>query len=369
MKCRRSPGLEMASSRIPDCIGKLTSRAPCQRRSAGRTNSRNVTKAETGLPGNPNRNFSPTRPKTNGLPGRMATFQNCNSPPRASKAALTKSISPTDTPPDVTTRSHSWKAISSADCVARHCVRDQRKYFRDSTGTRDQRRQHGAVAFINLPRRQSGRPASRSSDPVASRPTTGRRPTFTWATPVAASKPIAPGVSAVPVSTSVVPFRMSSPCRRTFSPAAAASQIRTSSGRVGLNAGILLHYHCVRAAWQRRTREQPRAFAGGNLTGKGFTCRNARLDLQAHRGVSVGALHVRRAHCVAIHCRIVEARKIGWRENRFRQHAISGLSQGNYFRARRRERGEHAGQSGFQIEHALSLSKTAPDYTLNFWAM
>src|SRR5487761_132704 len=46
--------------------------APASTPSAGRTKSSNVTKVETGLPGRPKKNFSCARPKTTGLPGRMA---------------------------------------------------------------------------------------------------------------------------------------------------------------------------------------------------------------------------------------------------------------------------------------------------------
>src|SRR5487761_1645778 len=50
----------------------LPGRAPASTPSAGRTKSSNVTKVETGLPGRPKKNFSCARPKTTGLPGRMA---------------------------------------------------------------------------------------------------------------------------------------------------------------------------------------------------------------------------------------------------------------------------------------------------------
>ena len=73
-----------------------------------------VTNADTGFPGRPNRNFWPYRPKTKGRPGLTAIFQNCNSPPTASKALLIKSISPTETPPEVTTASHCLNASSMA---------------------------------------------------------------------------------------------------------------------------------------------------------------------------------------------------------------------------------------------------------------
>jgi hypothetical protein len=66
------------------------------RRIAGRTNSSNVTIADTGLPGKPNTGSAPfsgdgSVAKVMGLPGRMLTSQRCCSAPSAASAALTKS--------------------------------------------------------------------------------------------------------------------------------------------------------------------------------------------------------------------------------------------------------------------------------------
>ncbi len=70
---------------------------------------RKVTKLETGLPGRPMKAASPTLPKASGRPGFMAIFH-MSSDPSASTAGLTKSASPTETPPEVTMTSHSAAA-------------------------------------------------------------------------------------------------------------------------------------------------------------------------------------------------------------------------------------------------------------------
>src|SRR5439155_8655176 len=56
-KCRREPRLLITSAKVPGWAGSEMSWKPCHRNKAGRTNSRKVTNAETGLPGRPNRNF------------------------------------------------------------------------------------------------------------------------------------------------------------------------------------------------------------------------------------------------------------------------------------------------------------------------
>src|SRR5207247_9862323 len=118
MKWRRSAGLVNGPVSVPGHWARPAAQAPGIRASAGRASKRNVTSAETGLPGSPNKNFLPARPKTNGLPGLIETFQKFSSPPNCSNAAFTKSNSPTETPPVVIAASHRASALSNAERVA-----------------------------------------------------------------------------------------------------------------------------------------------------------------------------------------------------------------------------------------------------------
>ena len=84
------------------------------RRSTGRTNISNETKADTGLPGSVKIGVlsGPIVPKPCGIPGCIATRSNETVPMRPS-ASLTTSYAPTLTPPVVITRSAriSWSSI------------------------------------------------------------------------------------------------------------------------------------------------------------------------------------------------------------------------------------------------------------------
>ena len=72
---------------------------------AGRRNSIAQTSVETGLPGRPSSGMSRSRPKISGLPGRIAIFQKSSANPPGPSALWTRSWSPTDAPPSVTSRS------------------------------------------------------------------------------------------------------------------------------------------------------------------------------------------------------------------------------------------------------------------------
>ena len=105
-----------SSSRTARSTGRSRSRRPSSARIAGRTNSSNVTKLDTGLPGRPNRSVRPPSgrvavPNAKGLPGWTATRHRPISP-IASNASFTTSYGPTDTPPATTIASAPW---SSAD--------------------------------------------------------------------------------------------------------------------------------------------------------------------------------------------------------------------------------------------------------------
>ena len=90
MKCRRSPRLTSGTANTPGCAGNSKSVAPVSFKMPGRTSTRKVTIALTGLPGTP-KAVPRSRPYTKGLPGLMRTFQKSSSPPSASSAGFTKS--------------------------------------------------------------------------------------------------------------------------------------------------------------------------------------------------------------------------------------------------------------------------------------
>ena len=73
---------------------------PCIFRREGRTNCSKETIADTGLPGRPNNGTPSMAPNASGLPGRMATCQKCMALPISPMTFLTKSKSPTETPPE-----------------------------------------------------------------------------------------------------------------------------------------------------------------------------------------------------------------------------------------------------------------------------
>src|SRR5680860_1899002 len=65
------------------------------------------TMAATGFPGTPKTSVPSRTPKDSGLPGFIATRQNLLSTPNSSCTSLTKSYSPTETPPEVMSTSYS----------------------------------------------------------------------------------------------------------------------------------------------------------------------------------------------------------------------------------------------------------------------
>ena len=79
---------------------------------------------DTGLPGRPKYGTPPTVQKTSGLPGFMATRQKIVSAPKSSRTFLTKSYSPTETPPEETAKVSADRGLNGgADCglVVRYC--------------------------------------------------------------------------------------------------------------------------------------------------------------------------------------------------------------------------------------------------------
>src|SRR5216683_6485123 len=123
---RRGSGSGQSKSARTAIAWGCTSAIPCVLSRNGRTNIKNVTKLDTGFPGNPRNAAFPTLPdppsrwmcpKASGRPGFIAIFH-MSSSPSASTAGFTKSASPTETPPLVTITSHSAAARRSISRVA-----------------------------------------------------------------------------------------------------------------------------------------------------------------------------------------------------------------------------------------------------------
>ena len=133
-----------------------------------------------------------------------------------------------------------------------------------------------------LRRRNFGELLSFSSEPVASKPTTGCRATWTRAKLAAASRLSLPAFSTSPASTRVSPRFTSSPRRRTYSHGLAGSRKCTSSLSSGLGRLSLLHDD-DRASRQRRTGEQAHTGASRNCAGKRLACCGFADQKQARR--------------------------------------------------------------------------------------
>ena len=108
----------------PSTPGNGCGVCPLSNSIAGITNSSNVTIVETGFPGNPNTGLPWHKPKTAGLPGRIATASKKNSVPSSFSTCSTRSYFPTETPPVITTISASSacpnpSARAAPDCHAR----------------------------------------------------------------------------------------------------------------------------------------------------------------------------------------------------------------------------------------------------------
>ena len=183
---RRPGAFETGSSSVPRSVSRNSRRWPASRRIAGRTNSSNVTKPLTGLPGSPNRTPpSVARPNANGLPGWTAT-RHRSTLPMASKAILTTSYGPTDTPPATITAS-----ASSRPCRirVRTSSRSSRAIPRSTTSAPAATtiaRRPGPFAS-GIPAGPSGSPGARTSSPVARTAIRGRRWTATASAPLPAA--------------------------------------------------------------------------------------------------------------------------------------------------------------------------------------
>ena len=181
--------------------------------------------AATGLPGTPKTRQEPRTPNAIGLPGFTATRQKRRSTPSSSCTCLTKSNSPTETPPDV-------RATSSSRARAMRRRVSARSSWAMPRGTGwPPAASTWPWAVKELELRicpgPSGVPGGTSSLPVARMATRGRRATDTRAWPTAASNPTSAGPSRVPRSSSTSPCLTSSALWRTCSPGATGCRMLT----------------------------------------------------------------------------------------------------------------------------------------------
>ncbi len=235
---------------------------PCHRISAGRTNKKKVMKADTGLPGKPKKSFPSQRPKAKGRPGRMDTFQNCNSPPSCSKASLIKSISPTETPPEVTTRSHSLKAVVNAACVAARGIFHQP--ITQGPPRPGRRGRDRSDALVNLAGRQPGRPLNQLR--TAGEQTHHRTPAHGRLGESGRGEQSQAGGGQVRSGFSQYrAFFYILAAKPDIFPRLGGIEKQDRAGMVGMRPRVLLRHDGIRAAGQRRTGEYPHAIAGCNF--------------------------------------------------------------------------------------------------------
>ena len=226
--------------------------SPRSARSAGRTSSSKQTSALTGLPGSANTSIgaafasAPRRTvaKVAGFPGFISTRPN-RSAPRRSSAALNRSRSPMDTPPEqINTSAPAASAASRAESIAASVSR--------RTPRSVARAPAAAAAAISIGRFESyiwdtpsGGTASRrtsgstSSSPVEATATCGCRVTRTQQHPWLARRPTSAGPSRSPRASTVVPAAMSEPVARTSFPGGTGRSItmrRTPAGRAASSA-------------------------------------------------------------------------------------------------------------------------------------
>ncbi len=181
---------------------------------------------ETGLPGRPNTGTAPRRPKISGLPGRMAIFQKSSVMPSAPNASRTRSCSPTDAPPVVTSRSAPraaatmvWSACASSGATP------------SSNGSPPQARTKAAKAG---PFEETiwfgpmGSPGITTSSPVGRMATRGLRATDSHGTLAAAARPTSRGVITRPARKTTSPSRKSMPALRTCRPGFASFMVMRS---------------------------------------------------------------------------------------------------------------------------------------------
>ena len=178
--------------------------------------------AATGLPGTPKTRVRPRTPKARGLPGLVATPQKRRSTPSSSCTCLTKSNSPTDTPPLVSTTS-----CSRAAAMSRRVSSRSSRAMPSRTGSAPAARTCPYAVYefeLRICPGPTGWPTGTSSLPVARIATRGRLVTGTGSAPTEARRPISAGPRRAPRGKTTSPTATSSPARRTLAPGLTASR-------------------------------------------------------------------------------------------------------------------------------------------------
>ncbi len=181
--------------------------------SIGARNSSAHTTDDTGLPGRPSSGVRPSVPNIRGLPGRIAIFQKSSASPDSPSALWTRSCSPTEAPPVVTSRS-----APRADSAMVRSVALSSGAMPILTGSPPLAATKAASAQaleLTIWPGARGSPGCTISSPVARMAIRGRRRTVSHGTFIAAHNPMSRGVSTRPAANSASPMAKSSPARRT----------------------------------------------------------------------------------------------------------------------------------------------------------
>ena len=149
--------------------------APCSASSAGRANSTNVTKLETGLPGRPKTSCAPRVPNQVGLPGCRSTRQKRSATPSAVERRLDVVVRPDGHAARERRRRRPARAPPRARPPSpRACRRRRPRSTTSAPACARERGQHGRVRVVDLagPERAAGRAQLVAGARIATR---GRR--------------------------------------------------------------------------------------------------------------------------------------------------------------------------------------------------
>ena len=289
-------------------------------------------------------------------PGWTATRHSPISP-IASNASFTTSYGPTDTPPATTIASAPWSSAErSRDDDVVELVRGDPERDRLGAGGLDERAEPGPFAS-GIPAGPRSSPAARTSLPVASTATRGRRRTGTAGEHLRRRRARPrPGSSPSPAARISSPSARSLPRRRTCAPGATArvDEDRRGHRAAGVAPALARRCRSRRAASSARRARPRRRPAGMRRAGRDAnrapglhgalrhaTGRHLAGDGEPRRRLLGGARDIGRADGVAVHRRVVPGRQRHGRDDRPRQHAAERrVHRHVFFRQRAGDRGE-----------------------------
>ena len=218
-------------------------------------------------------------PNSSGFPGRMAICQKSSFRPRVCRLSITRSWSPTEAPPVVTSMSMPCTASATAATASRVSAATG-----STIGSPPAARTRAASAWeleLTMPPGGIGSPGMAISSPVARMATRGRRCTVSQGWLAAAARPMSRAVRRRPAGTTASPAAKSWPARRMWRPAVTASFTRTS---VPVAVGVLLQQDGVGALRHDAAGEQAHRLAGADSA----------LERVAGRGAADHVQHARR---------------------------------------------------------------------------